>query len=241
MCLQMLTLDQTLGKLFATLDSTGVDYEVVLTADHGGHDIPERNRDHGTPEAARVDPKLTAATIGKAIQDQLKLPANPLRGGSFGDIYIDPKLTKAQHAAVLTEATKRFAAHPQVAGVFTRAQILATPMAKTPPETWTLIERARASFDTGRSGDFVVALKPRITPIPFSVPGAVATHGSFWDYDRRVPILFWRKGMAGFEHPLSIETADIAPTLAATIHVPVPVAIDGRCIDLDAGTGDTCR
>lgn len=241
MCLQMEALDATLGKLFATLDSTGVDYEVVLTADHGGHDIPERNRDHGTPEAARVDAALNAGMIGKAIQAQLKLPANPLRGGSFGDMYVDPKLTRVQRAAVQAEAIKRFAAHSQVQAVFTRAQILATPMAKTPPETWTLIERARASFDAQRSGDFVVALKPRITPIPVSVPGAVATHGSFWDYDRRVPILFWRKGMTGFEHPLSIETADIAPTLAATIHVPVPVAIDGRCIDLDAGPGDSCK
>jgi predicted AlkP superfamily pyrophosphatase or phosphodiesterase len=240
MCLQMQGLDESLGKLFAALDRTGVDYEVVLTADHGGHDIPERNRDHGTPEAARVDAALNATTIGKAIQGQLKLAANPLRGGSFGDMYIDPKLTRAQRAAVLAEAVKRFAAHPQVAAVFTHAQIAATPMAKSPPENWTLIERARASFDPGRSGDFVVALKPRITPIPASVPGAVATHGSFWDYDRRVPILFWRKGMTGFEHPLSIETADIAPTLAATIHVPVPVAIDGRCIDLDAGPGDMC-
>ena len=44
--------------------------------------------------------------------------------------------------------------------------------------------------------------------------GYVATHGSLWDYDRRVPILFWRKGMTGFEQPLSVETVDIAPTLA---------------------------
>jgi hypothetical protein len=241
MCLQMFALDHTLGTLFAALDATGVDYAVVLTADHGGHDIPERNRDHGTPEAARVDAALNAGTIGKAIQAQLKLPFNPLHGGSFGDMYLDPKLTKAQRAAVQAEAVKRFAAHPQVAAVFTKAQIAATPMAKTPPETWTLIVRARASFDDHRSGDFVVALKPRITPIPASVPGAVATHGSFWDYDRRVPILFWRKGMTGFEHPLSIETADIAPTLAGLIHVPVPVAIDGRCIDLDAGAGNSCK
>ena len=241
MCLQMFALDRTLGKLFAALDQTGVDYAVVLTADHGGHDIPERNRDHGTPEAARVDSALTAGTIGKAIQAQLKLPAQPLRGGAFGDMYIAPSLTKAQRAAVLAEAVKRFAAHPQVQAVFTAAQIAATPMAKSPPETWTLIERARASYHAGRSGDFVVALKPRITPIPASVPGALATHGSFWDYDRRVPILFWRKGMAGFEHPLSIETADIAPTLAGLIHVPVPVVIDGRCIDLDAGAGDSCK
>jgi len=80
-----------------------------------------------------------------------------------------------------------------------------------------------------------------VTAIATASPGRNAQHGSVWDYDRRVPVLFWRKGMTGFEHPLSIETADIAPTLAALIHVPVPVAIDGRCIDLDGGPGDSCK
>ena len=71
--------------------------------------------------------------------------------------------------------------------------------------------------------------------------GYVATHGSPWDYDRRVPILFWRKDMVPFEQPLSVETVDIMPTLAALIHVPIaPGAIDGRCLDLDEGPASTC-
>ena len=71
--------------------------------------------------------------------------------------------------------------------------------------------------------------------------GYVATHGSPWDYDRRVPILFWRKGMAGFEQPLSVETVDIAPTLARDDRPAAAPALDGRCLDLDAGRDDTCR
>jgi predicted AlkP superfamily pyrophosphatase or phosphodiesterase len=78
-----------------------------------------------------------------------------------------------------------------------------------------------------------------VTTIENPGNGYVETHGSPWDYDRRVPILFWRKGMAGFEQPLSVETVDIAPTLAATIALPVK-GLDGRCLDLDPGTGDTC-
>jgi arylsulfatase A-like enzyme len=242
MCLQLLSLDQTIGKLLAVLDATGVDYAVVLTADHGGHDLPERNREHGLTEAARMDAALAPSTMGKAIQAALQLPANPLKGGVNGDVWIDIALSPAQHAKVLAEAVKRYAAHPQVAGIYTRAQILATPLPKTPPETWTMLERARASFDPQRSGDFAIALKPRITPIPTATGGAVATHGSFWDYDRRVPILFWRKGLTGFEQPNSIETVDIAPTLAGLLGLAVkPGDMDGRCLDLDAGPGTTCR
>lgn len=241
MCLQLLSLDQSLGKLFAVLDQTGVDYAVVLTADHGGHDMPERNRDHAAPMAARVDPALSASAMGKEIATKLGIAGPTLVGGAAGDVYFDPKLTKAQRAAVEAEAIRRYSAHPQVQAVLTRAQIAATPAPKGPPETWTLLERARQSYDPARSGDLVVALKPRVTPIPTPGPGYVATHGSFWDYDRRVPILFWRKGMTGFEQPLSVETVDIAPTLASLIGVPVPVQIDGRCLDLDAGPGSTCR
>jgi predicted AlkP superfamily pyrophosphatase or phosphodiesterase len=40
MCIQLAQLDATLGSFFNVLDRTGVDYEVVLTADHGGNDLP---------------------------------------------------------------------------------------------------------------------------------------------------------------------------------------------------------
>jgi arylsulfatase A-like enzyme len=81
-----------------------------------------------------------------------------------------------------------------------------------------------------------------ITPIPEPFPGAyVATHGSAWDYDRRVPILFWRRGLRGFEQPQPVETVDIAPSLAAVLGLKVPEgAFDGRCLDLDGGAGNSC-
>lgn len=111
------------------------------------------------------------------------------------------------------------------------------------PDSWTLAQEARASFDPDRSGDFVVLLKPRITPVLAPAPGkAIATHGSPWDYDRRVPILFWRKGMAGFEQPNSVETIDIMPTIASMIGLKLDAGeVDGRCLDLDPGEGTTCR
>ncbi len=70
----------------------------------------------------------------------------------------------------------------------------------------------------------------------------VATHGSPWNYDRRVPILFYGQGLGSFEQPLPVETVDILPTLAALIHLPIPAAeIDGRCLDLGGGGSDTCK
>ncbi|MBS0480195.1 MAG: alkaline phosphatase family protein [Proteobacteria bacterium] len=243
MCIQLANLDQTLGKFFAMLDKTGVDYVVALTADHGGNDIPERERERGMPMAARVDSTVNIRTVGDDIAGTLGLKGPLLFGGVNGDVWISTRLSPADRDRVRDAAVKRYAANPQVAAVFTRAEIAAAPLPAGPPETWSLLQRARASFDAERSGDISIFLKPRITPIPPATTpaGAVATHGSIWDYDRRVPILFWRKGMAGFEQPLSVETVDIMPSLAALAGLALaPGDVDGRCLDLDGGPGDTC-
>jgi predicted AlkP superfamily pyrophosphatase or phosphodiesterase len=243
MCIQLMALDEALGAFFRGLDATGIDYLVTLTADHGGVDIPERSRDHATLDATRVDPALNSGTMAKTLAARLKLTGDVLYGdGAFGDMYIDRKLTIAQRGRVLREAVAAYRRHPQVAAVFTKAELAAAAGPSGPPDTWSLIQRAKASFDPERSGDFIVLLKPRVTPISDTSRGYVATHGSPWDYDRRVPILFWRKGLTPFEQPLAVETADILPTLAAVLGVPIaPGSIDGHCLDLDEGPGTTCR
>nr|WP_245941963.1 alkaline phosphatase family protein [Sphingomonas gilva] len=244
MCLQMAALDRSLGDFFARLDGAGIDYAVMLTADHGGHDLPERAREQAAPDAQRVTADLAPKAVSQRIGAALGLTGELVFGdGSFGDMWVSRSLSAADKARVVAEAKKQLSAHPQVQAVLTRAEIMATPMPRGPADSWTLLERARASFDPERSGDYVVALKPRVTPIANPRPGGgVATHGSFWDYDRRVPILFWLKGMTPFEQPLAITTTDIMPTLAALIGLPVPAnEIDGVCRDLDAGPGTTCR
>jgi predicted AlkP superfamily pyrophosphatase or phosphodiesterase len=238
MCIQMNELDHTIGGFLAQLDQWGLDYEVVLTADHGAHDMTERQQQRAMPMEARVNADVTAKAIGAAIGRDMGL-TGPVLLASEGDVYVADDVPAARRAAVIAEAVKRFAAQPQVAAALTRQQIIATPMPTTPPETWTLAERARASFDPERSGDFLVLLRPRVTTIAKPGPGYVETHGSPWDYDRRVPIMFWRKGIAGFEQPLSVETVDIVPTLAATIGLPVS-GLDGRCLDLDSSAASTC-
>jgi predicted AlkP superfamily pyrophosphatase or phosphodiesterase len=243
MCIQLMALDKALGEFFRGLDATGIDYVVMLTADHGGQDIPERHREHAATDASRVDKALNVGEMGKALGQRLRLKGPVLFGdGSFGDMYVDRTLTPAIRARVVREAVATYRRHPQVAAVFTKAELVAAAPPLGSPDNWPLLQRAKASFDPERSGDFVVLLKPRVTPIYDTSRGYVSTHGSPWDYDRRVPLLFWRKGMRPFEQPLAVETADILPTLAALIGVPIPAGtIDGRCLDLDEGPATTCR
>lgn len=243
MCIQLQQVDAALGDFFAALDRTGADYAVVLTADHGGFDLPERLDQQALPRAQRAGLALLPDALSERVGAKLGLDPKGLilADGPAGDFWVRRDLDPAQKAQVVAAAKAELLADPQVAAVFTAGELAATPPPTASAETWTLQQRARASFYAPRSGDLVVLLQRGVVALPRPGPGYVATHGSPWDYDRRVPMLFWRKGMTGFEQPSPVETVDIAPTLAALIGLNVPAgAFDGRCLDLDAGAGSTC-
>lgn len=245
MCAQLTALDATIGKLLAAADATGVPYAVVLTADHGGLDLTERELEQAIPRAARVDKAVDGRPIGDAVKSELGLRFDgPLlyTDGAFGDYYLSRAVPADQRDRALSLVRAKLLALPQVADVLLADDLRRVRPGAMPVDEWSLPERFAASFDPSRSGDLLVALKPQVTPIVDPTKGYVATHGSPWQYDRRVPMLFWRSGGEGFEQPLPVETVDILPTLAALIGLPVPAdEIDGRCLDLDPGAGDSCK
>lgn len=245
MCIQMGELDRSLGEFFNILDGEGIDYVVMLTADHGGLDLPERMSLQGVPTAQRIDPNLNAKVIGEKVAEVLQISSDKpvlYADGPFGDYYVSRDLSDKQRKQVKDSAIALIAAHGQVEMVLEHDDIASIEVPRGSPEEWTLEQRARASFHPDRSGDFVVLLKKGITPIATTQRGYVATHGSPWDYDRRVPMLFWREGMQHFEQPLSVMTVDIAPTLGALIGVNIPAEeTDGKCLDLDGGPSNSCE
>lgn len=237
MCAQQFALDQTIGQLLKHLDSTGVSYVVALTADHGGLDIPERNGPRGVPGAQRLDVKLAPQEVGASVAAELHLSGPVLLGSYFtNDVYLAPSIDSKLRPTVLDAVRRRYEGHKQVATVFTRNQLLTAEPPSGPPDQWTLMDRAKASFNPERSGDLVVMLKPYVTlyDIPKDADkDYISSHGSPWDYDRRVPILFWWRGIEGFEQPAAIETVDIAPTLANLVGLKLaPTEMDGRVLQL---------
>ncbi|MEJ5977530.1 alkaline phosphatase family protein [Novosphingobium sp. PS1R-30] len=246
MCVQLAELDKTIGRLLAGLDARKLDYVVVLSADHGGLDATERLDQQAYPAAIRVDKALQPAALGQAITAETGVtpPAGALifGDGPGGDYYIARNLSPEQKAKVQAALVAKLKASPEVAAAYAAQEIAAQPRPTASPQDWTLLERARESFDAERSGDVVAFLKRGVMAIPDPAPGYTAGHGSVWDYDRRVPMLFWRRGLPGFEQPAPVETVDIAPSLAAVLGLKVASGeFDGRCLDLDGGAGDTCQ
>ena len=76
-------------------------------------------------------------------------------------------LDAAQKVTVQAALVERMRASPQVAAVFTAQELAAAPSPTGSPQDWTLLERARASFDASRAGDVVLLLNvmPCVFPI----------------------------------------------------------------------------
>ncbi|MEQ1498583.1 MAG: alkaline phosphatase family protein [Novosphingobium sp.] len=244
MCIQMAELDKTIGRLLNHLDQRGIDYLVVLSADHGGLDTPERADLQAYPGAVRVDASLGPKELSNAVAARTGLIVTDatLVFGEGGDYFVNRALSPADRTRAIDALLAVVRANPQVAAAYSSKELAQTPLPSGNPQDWNLKDRARASWDPVRSGDVVILLARGITPIPEPMPGSyIATHGSPWDYDRRVPMLFWRKGIARFEQPQPVETIDIAPTLAAILGLGVTDgSFDGRCLDIDGGARNTC-
>jgi predicted AlkP superfamily pyrophosphatase or phosphodiesterase len=239
MCDQMAHLDRLLGGFLDRIDKLGIPYVVVLSADHGSIDAAERVAEHGVP-ARRTNLGAVVAEVGTQVRAELGLGFVPLAGDDQVSIVgtTDPQVRRRIQAAAIT----RFRARPEIAAAFARDELLAVRIPRgKPADELTLQERFAESTDAERSGDIAIAVAPYTSSgNPKSYGDAISGHGTPWNYDRRVPILFWWKGASHFEQPLPIETVDIAPTLASLLNIAAP-QVDGMCRDLDASAATTCR
>lgn len=243
MCDQISRLDQGLGVFLKSLDKVKGDVLVVLAADHGAADFPERLAGEGY-DSERVVGKAWISDLNAELRKTLGLSWDALKAdGGIDQIYIvgpDGKAPsvadRARIAAAALALVRRDAA---VADAFDSNAILTLPPppADTAIDELSVAERMRRSAYPGRVGDLLIAFKPNRVPATTG-PTYVSTHGSPWDYDRRVPVLFWWKGATPHERVLPLDTVDIAPTLAAATGVKPPADIDGVCRPLVYG--QTC-
>jgi hypothetical protein len=166
------------------------------------------------------------------------LSAPPLVGG-LDEMSLVPAVTPADRPRVLAAAKRALQAEADVVAAFTLDEALATPIPRgKPADELSLIERFAESAYRGRSGDLLIAARPYGSSPARA--GYVGGHGSPWNYDRRMPILFWWKGAPAETRFLPIDAVDIAPTLAAAIGVAPAADIDGRCLPLADLGGSGC-
>ena len=233
MCVQMAALDAAMGEFLQRLDVLKTPYVVMLTADHGGTDAAERL----SPPGKRLDVRAVTAGLEADLRKTFALDYDPTVGDDPRQVIL--KLNPADEARrpeIVKATVVWLSQRPEVSHVFTADEIAAaTPPAGARPETLTIAQRFHESFDPDRSGDVIISyLEGASLGIPKPPRGNVAGHGSPFDSDRRVPILFWWPGVKATTEAAAIETVDIAPTLAAVAGLKAP-DVDGRCVEIGQG------
>ncbi|WP_309628284.1 alkaline phosphatase family protein [Brevundimonas sp.] len=236
MCDQMHRLDRALGAFLDRLAEVPGGVLVVMTADHGGNDFPERQSTRGFSEARRGDPALLGR-LNASLKAEFDLEVDPLSYGGSGLMVVGAgniALPQPLRGRVAAAAVERLRGEPTVAGAWTIEDALASPapVRNASPEELSLLERQRVGAVEGRSPDIVLALQPGMTPGQGRAGQSVAGHGTPWNYDRRVPIVFWSPGGTGQERYLPIRTIDIAPTLSRAMGLETREGLDGRCLNL---------
>lgn len=231
---QIHRLDLELGEFLTWLHSRVPDTWVVLSADHGGMDLPEALKDDGLPAERLSEPKAWYAKFNVALRERLKVETDLVRvSGSPTQIYLNDaaiKTANLERGKVLEAIQAQLKTQPEVTESVTSETLehFQKPELGSPRDS-SLMERLSHSFMAGRSGDVMVAFKPLTT---FYHPPYVANHGSPWDYDRRVPIVFM-----GPWQPKKIvqpvRTVDIAPTLAKELGITPSEKLDGKVLELE--------
>lgn len=212
--------DETIGRLLAHLDAKvgRGNYVVALSADHGVGEVPE---DLG-PRGGRLARGAVARVIEEVLDKAWDIDGKHVEQ----DLYTDFYLTEASRTRLAGDPAAQAAlrtaieAIPAVLRVMTAGDWAAASAPADP-----MIASARLSYHPERSGDLTVLLREH-----FTASSDAASHGTYWDYDRRVPvILFGSPFKAGrFEGPAS--PLDIAATWSRL----TGVALDrpyGRSLD----------
>ncbi|MES2498347.1 MAG: alkaline phosphatase family protein [Pseudomonadota bacterium] len=232
MCAQQAALDASIGRLIKAARAQKVPFLVMLTADHGASDAAERAHEHDG-KASRFDSRGYVRRLNAALKSELGLASDAVIGDA-DHLIIRAGDDKALADKIRVAALAWIRQQPEVTDVFTSAEIeAATVPLGMPPEMMTVPQRMKLSYDRERSGDILTVFAERTSfGVPTKPGDTVAGHGTPWNHDRQIPILFWWPHAPAESRSQSAEVVDIAPTLAAVAGIRPPVPVDGHCLDL---------
>jgi len=215
--------DRLLGKLLNLAESRvgGDNVLVVLTADHGVAPVPEvnaaRNMPGGRLTQLELDGKITEALTKRYGPGKWLLPGSPAMEYLNLELIQSKKLDAAEVERVAAEAASSMS---HIARVYTRHQVASGQVQDDP------IGRAISlSFFAPRSGDLFILPEPY-----FLFDAAGTSHGTPYDYDNHVPVIFLGAGIKPGTNAEQIAPNDIAPTLAYLLGVEQPSGSIGRVL-----------
>jgi hypothetical protein len=212
----VLQLDQTLSDLLAFVDSkVGLKHTlIVLSADHGMAEMPEFMAEKGlavgrihTEDVIKAVNEIGLAKFGiDDIAKQFFRPYLYLNGDAIKDAKLDREFVEQTVADELTG----------MEGISLAVASSAVRHLQDRP----LLQQIRNNTHPERSGDIYVVQDPYW--FLFDKGPIAVMHGSPWNYDTHVPIIFSGPGVAANKIYRTVRPADVAPTLSAFLGIKPP-------------------
>lgn len=222
----LLKLDKTLSHLLNTLNKhVGLDNTlIVLTADHGVHDGSPYLKAHNIIKTQSINIPEIERYLRGILKNQYKLPEQTLISIMLPFVYLDHQLIhhhKLNPRAVSNHLAQALTLKP---GIFKAYALPITQIKKDWLET-----KINTMYYPYRSGDIYIVQPPNQSN---SAPNTHhVTHGSPWNYDSYVPLLFVHPSFKPQQifHPVS--TTDIATTLSSLLMIKAPPTAIGQPLE----------
>jgi len=218
-----LRLDKDFEEFFNYLDKKvgKGNYTVFLTADHGAAHVPGFMQENKLPSGV-VSDRDVATKLNTYLNDKFKVNNVVLKSQNNQIIFDHEKTDKGDVSFdVIKSASVEFL--KRLDGFQNAVDI-----AKISQSTLQEIQKKMITngYNARRSGDIYYVLQPNW----FNGGSTGTTHGNWNPYDSHIPLVFMGWGIkAGATNKMHYMT-DIAPTLAALLHIQTPNGTVGEPI-----------
>ena len=218
-----LRLDKDIEAFFNYLDKQvgKGNYTVFLTADHGAAHVPGFMKENNLP-AGVVSDRDIASKLNTFLNDKFKANNIVLKSMNNQIIFDHDKIDKVSVSfdvikAASVEFLKRMDGFQNAVDISKISQTTLQEIQK---------KMITNGYNARRSGDIYYVLQPNW----FNGSSTGTTHGNWNPYDSHIPLVFmgWgiKPGATNTMHYMS----DIAPTLAALLHIQTPNGTVGEPI-----------
>ena len=224
-----LRLDRELATFFTYLDAKvgKGNYTVFLSADHGAAHNTAFLNDHNIP-AGVWDDGAALTALNKHLADKYKTDHAVLTLANY-QVNLNYAIIKSQHIdeeSLKADCIDFLGQQPEIAFA---VDMKKAQTANIPEE---LRSRIINGYSVAHSGEIQIILKPAyFTGHDSGDNGPTGTtHGTWNPYDSHIPLIFMGWGVRHGSLTRETHMTDIAPTIAALLHIQAPNGNIGKPI-----------
>ena len=216
-------LDEVLGGFFAFLDAEvgKGEYTVFLTSDHGVAHIPLFDKAHKLPGGSFDDTEIVDSMNASLNTLYGKTPL--IKGIYNYQVVLNKQMIDTERLPeneIIKWVIDHLQKEPAIAQVFETSKISSAPVTTMQKEMMT------NGYYPPRSGQVQLVLKPGFV----EGVGIGTSHGLWNPYDSHIPLLWYGWGINHGSSNREMYMTDIAPTVAAMLHIQMPSGSVGKVI-----------